>query len=195
MEYIQKSNKNCKLSWLAKKWIPSWRETPLHQLVTNPSPTVRARYDPPFNWMSLSSVWVNICYELTVSCVCNLGLRICVRSHNGCSVCCILKSKWLNGMIKEMKKDPWNVAGRSCILSGGRTGWHGPAGIWSTLCSSNYWRLLKLFGEKHSTYFWTQSTTALNTEKLGDHMWWEVLLEAVVFGLEIEFRLYLPEIW
>lgn len=33
---------------------------------------------------------------------------------------------------------------------------------------SNYWLSLKLFGEKHSTYFWTQSITALNTERLGN---------------------------
>lgn len=39
---------------------------------------------------------------------------------------------------------------------------------WWTLCLSNYWLSFKLFGEKHSTYFWTQSITALNTERLGN---------------------------
>lgn len=39
---------------------------------------------------------------------------------------------------------------------------------WWTLCLSNYWLSFKLFGEKHSTYFWTQSITALNTERLAN---------------------------
>jgi len=50
-------------------------------------------------------------------------------------------------------------------------GWGGrdvdQQGDGSTLCLSNYWLLLKLFGEKHSTYFWAQSATALNAERLG----------------------------
>ena len=34
-------------------------------------------------------------------------------------------------------------------------------------CLFPFWISFKLFGEKYSTYFWAQSTSALNTERIG----------------------------
>lgn len=126
-------------------------------------------------------------FELIVSWI--LIKNLCACGHNGCSVCCCLKIQTIKRMIKRDEKGSMKSSRLELhIKRRSSAAWHGPAGRWSTHCSSNYWHWFKCV-------WWEAFDLLLDTKRhwpeykkgrQGTHVWWQVLLEAVVFGLEVK---------